>query len=75
LNKYTGEITLSQPLTDMLYSTITVDISCSNVLSSDRCLLKFTIIPALNPQPVWKYPSIHNFEQCITIKDVFLKIN
>ena len=73
MNKDTGDIILSQSVASMNYQTQSLDISCSNGLRSDLCTLKFTVIPVVTPQPVWIYPNIFNFQQCIIIREVTFK--
>ena len=72
VNQVTGEIILTQAVGSLTYETLNLDVVCSNGLRTDSCSAKFTIFPAPVPRPVWIYPNVYNFEECLTIKQVFL---
>lgn len=72
INKDTGEIYLQQSLMNMVSVSQSISISCSNGMTSDTCSIQFSVMPSISSQPVWVFPNVNNFEQCLVIREVFI---
>ena len=69
INKDNGEIYLQQSLMNMNSQTLPLSISCTNEMTSDNCVIEFSIMPMISPQPIWIFPNVQNFEQCIIVRE------